>query len=152
MGVHPLQASSQFAEDAFAFLRPLGFTLQERRVTGGDSFKDGWLLSFVGPKIEFIVQYMDMQFEVHFVRADLTVSYREIDRDLFDRRSGFHGDMFPPQKLEAAISRIAADIDAHYRSILAGDEVQWTRLVRLKAKPREAPRLPGSRRPTRRCS
>lgn len=142
MGVHPLQASPKFAEDAFAFLGPLGFTLQERRVTRGDSFKDGWLLSFAGPKINLTVQYTDAQFEVHFVRAGLTVSYLEIDRDLFDRRSGFHGDMFPPQELERAIPRIATDIDTHYQGILAGDDDEWNRLVRLKAKPREAPRLP----------
>jgi len=142
MGVHPLQASPQFAEDAFAFLRPLGFTVHERRVTGGDSFKDGWLLSFAGPKIDLTVRYMDAQFEVHFVRAGLRVSYLEIDRDLFDRRSGFDGDMFPPQKLEGAILRIAADIDAHYRGILAGDDDEWDQLVRLKAKSRQAPPLP----------
>jgi len=136
-----LQASPRLAEDAFAFLGPLGFVLQERRVTGGDSFRDGWLLSFVGPKINLTVKYLDAQFEVHFLRAGLTVSYLEIDRDLFDRRSGFHGDMFPPQKLEGAIPRIAADIDAHYRGILAGDDEEWNRLVRLKAT-RKAPRLP----------
>jgi hypothetical protein len=136
-----LQASPEFAEDAFAFLGPLGFTLRERQVTGGNSFKDGWLLSFAGPKVNVTVRYMDAQLEVHFEHSGLTVSYLEIDRDLFDRRSGFHGDMFPPQKLDGVIPRIAADIDAHYRAILAGDDDEWNQLIRLKAKPREAPRL-----------
>lgn len=141
-GVHPLQASPQFAEDAFAFLGALGFTVEERRVTGGASFKDGWSLFFVGPKINITVQYMDAQFEVHFVRAGLTVSYLEIDRDVFNRRGGFHGDMFSPEKLEEAMPRIAVDIDAHYRGILAGDDHVWNRLVRIKGKAEEAPSLP----------
>jgi hypothetical protein len=85
---------------------------------------------------------MDMQFEVHFVRAELAVSYLEIDRDLFDRRSGLHGDMFPVEKLEAAVKRIAEDIREHYGLTLAGDEGEWSRLARLKAEPPRTPRLP----------
>jgi hypothetical protein len=103
--VHPLQASPTMAKTAFAFLGPLGFTLQERWVTGGESFRDGWRLTFSGPTIQVIVQYMDAQFEVTFARPGIAVSYLEMDRDLFDRRSGFQGDMFPPRKLEAAINR-----------------------------------------------
>jgi hypothetical protein len=137
-----MQASPELAESAFAFLAQLGFTLEERWVTGGKSFKDGWRLSFSSPQIQVVVQYMDMQFEVHFVRKGLTVSYLEIDRDLFDRRSGFHGDMFPPEKLEGAIRRIAGDIGEHYGRILTGDEVEWDRLARLKTQMRAAPGLP----------
>jgi hypothetical protein len=137
-----VQASPQFAEDAFAFLRALEFSLRNRWVTGGDSFKDGWQVSFTSPNIELTVQYLDAQFEIYFERAGLRVSYLEIDRELFDRRSGFHGDMFPPQKLEGAILRIAADIDANYRGILAGAEHEWSKLASLKVRPREARRLP----------
>jgi hypothetical protein len=96
MAIHPLQANPALAEKEFDFLAGLGFALQERWVTGGESFRDGWRLTFLGPTIKVVVQYLDAQFEVHFVRGDLDISYLEIDRDLFARRSGFHGDMFPP--------------------------------------------------------
>jgi hypothetical protein len=142
MALHPLQTNPAFAEKEFNFLARLGFALQERWVTGGESFRDGWRLTFLGPKIKVVVQYMDAQFEVHFVRGDLDVSYLEMDRDLFARRSGFHGDMFPPQKLEAAVTRIAADIRANYGPVLGADDGEWNRIGRLKTGPPKAPRLP----------
>lgn len=141
MAIHPLQASPLVAETAFAFLAQLGFTVQERWITGGESFKDGWRLKFAGPNVEVVVQYMDMQFEVQFVREGIAVSYLEIDRELFDRRSGFHGDMFPVQKLEAAVNRIAEDIREHYGLIISGDEGVWKRVARIKAERPRAPRL-----------
>jgi hypothetical protein len=97
--MHPVQASPAVAEQAFTFLLARGFTLHERWVTGGESFRDGWRLTYASLSIQVIVQYMDAQFEVHFVHSDLDVSYLELDRALFGRRSGFHGDMFPPEKL-----------------------------------------------------
>lgn len=142
MVVHPLQASPTVAEVAFAFLAPLGFTLQERWVTGGESYRDGRRLTFSSPKIQVIVQYLDAQFEVRFVRSGLAVSYLEMDRDLFDRRSGLHGDMFPPEKLKAAIQRIAEDIRQNYGPTLTGEEGAWDQIERLKAEPPRAPRLP----------
>jgi hypothetical protein len=139
---HAIQVSPQVAEKAFGFLGQLGFTLLERWVTGGESFRDGWRLSYSSPGVRVIVQYLDAQFEVHFTRAGITASYLAIDRDLFDRRSGFHGDMFPPQKLEATMERIADDFREHYDSILSGDEAEWTRIARLQMKEPRTPRLP----------
>jgi hypothetical protein len=85
---------------------------------------------------------MDMQFEVHFVRGEVTISYLQLDRDLFGRRSGFHGDMFPPQKLEVAIQRIAEDISTNYGKTLSGDDSEWNKIARLKAEAPGSPRLP----------
>ena len=57
MALHPLQTNPAFAEKEFDFLARLGFALQERWVTGGESFCDGWRLTFLGPKIKVVVQY-----------------------------------------------------------------------------------------------
>jgi len=84
----------------------------------------------------------DAQFEIHFERAGIIASYLAIDRDLFGRRSGFHGDMFPPQKLEGAVTRIADDIREHYDQILSGDEAEWARLARLQTEKSRSARLP----------
>src|SRR5687767_4580380 len=108
--MHPTQASPAVAEAAFQFLTDEGFTLRERWVSGGTSYRDGWRLTFAGSRTGVVVEYLDMQFEVRFVRDDVEISYLELDRDLHDRRSGFHGDMFPPEKLQSAIERIAQDI------------------------------------------
>ena len=135
---HPIQSDPHSAERAFEFLLQRGFTIRERWVTGGESLKDGWSLSYSGPKVGVTVQYLDAQFEVHFERAGVAASYLAIDRDVFGRRSGFHGDMFPPQKLEAAITRIADDIRQHYDQILSGDEAEWARIECLCNKPRSS--------------
>ncbi len=66
---HPMQANPDLAEGAFEFLITRGFTLEERWVTGGESFKDGWRLSYSSPAVRVIVQYLDAQFEIHFERA-----------------------------------------------------------------------------------
>ena len=129
---HPDQASPQTAESLFGFLVQLGFKLEERWITGGESFRDGWRLSYSSLQVRVVIQYLDSQFEVHFLRAGISASYLDIDRDLFCRRSGFHGNMFPPRKLEAAMAQIADDIRKHYRSILSGDDGEWTRIERLE--------------------
>ena len=134
--LHPIQASPALAETAFEFLLQHGFALRERWVTGGESFKDGWLLSYSSPKVCVTVQYLDAQFEVHFERAGLTAGYLAIDHGLFDGRSGFHGDMFPPEKLEGAMTRIADDIRLHYSQVLNGDDEFWERLADLPKRPR----------------
>ena len=130
------------AESAFAFLAQLGFSVEERWVTGGDSFRDGWRLSYLSPLVQVVVQYLDSQFEVHFKRGATSASYLAIDHGLFARRSGFHGNMFPPQKLENAIGRIAKDIREHYGPILIGDEGEWIRIARLEKAGSAAAQLP----------
>ena len=141
MAIHPLQASPQVAETAFAFLAQQGFTLQERWISGDESFKDGWRLTFAGPMGEVVLQYMELQFEVNFMREGIAVSYLEIDRELFNGRGGFHGDMFPIQKIEGAVNRIAEDIREHYSLVFSGDEGVWKRLARVKAERARARRL-----------
>jgi hypothetical protein len=79
---------------------------------------------------------------VHFERAGITASYLAIDRDLYGRRSGFHGDTFPPQKLEGAVTRIADDIRKHYDQFLSENEAEWARLARLQTEKQGSARLP----------
>jgi len=139
VAVHPMQASPEVAETAFTFLGQLGFTLEERWVTGGESFRDGWRLSYSSPHVQVFVQYLDSQFEVRFRRGSITATYLAIDEGLFARRSGFHGNMFPPQKLEQAVGRIAKDIRELYTPILTGDAGEWIRIARLeKAESRQS--------------
>lgn len=141
--VHPEQASPAHAEVAFGFLSDLGFVLVERWVTGGNDFRGGWRLTYDSSELRVIVQYLDVEFEVHFRRGELDASYLFIDRELFGRRSGFGGDMFPPQKLASAIDRIADDIRQNYATILAGDVEAWRRIEHLlKTPPAKGNRLP----------
>jgi hypothetical protein len=69
-----------------------------------------------------------MQLDVVFTRAAISADYWSVDRELFARRSGYYGNMFPAQKLAAAIDRVAADIRDHYGPVLAGDEQMWCRI------------------------
>lgn len=141
--VHPQQASPAHAEAAFGFLADLGFARVERLVTGGDSFRDGWRLTYDSGELLVTVQYMDAQFEVHFRRGELDASYLFLDRELFGRRSGFGGDMFPPQKLASVIDRIADDIRTNYGNILAASPEVWRGIRRhLNALATKGPRLP----------
>jgi hypothetical protein len=133
--VHPEQASPAHAETAFGFFRDLGFDLVGRRVTGGNSFRDGWQLTYQGPSVLVIVQYMDSQLEIHFARGDQSAEYLFIDRELFGRRSGLGGNMFPPHKLAPIVDRLASDIRDNYGPILGGDDQVWTRIKQLREVP-----------------
>jgi hypothetical protein len=77
---------------------------------------------------------------VSFTRSATTVTYLRIDQELFDRRSGYHGDMFPPEKVGGALNKISADVQAHYGRILSGDDTEWSRIAHIQG-PR-ASRLP----------
>jgi hypothetical protein len=66
----------------------------------------------------------------------------DADRRLFDRRSGFHGNMFPVDKLEGAMIRLADDIRQHYDLVLTGDEATWRRLDSVDTGTRSAFRIP----------
>lgn len=129
--LHPMQADTQVTERAFEFLLQRGFHLDERWLSGGQSFKDGWRLSYSSANLRVVIQYLDQQFEIRFIRARFTASYFAIDRELFARRSEYFGDMFPPEKLEAAVIKIANDIRENYGRILAGDDDEWNRITRL---------------------
>ena len=140
--LHPDQVSPAHAEQAFDFLLRRGFTLRDRFVSEGKSFKDGWRLSFESPAVLVTVEYFDWQLEVHFERAGARIDYLFIDRERFHRRSGFHGNMFPPQELAPVIDQIAMDIRDRYAAILDGDEKEWTALSKLAAAPKTKRRLP----------
>ena len=120
----------------------LGFRLADRRATGGQSFRDGWRLVYSAPTLTVTVQYLDMQFEVLFARAGIDVDYLFIDRELFGRRSGLHGNMFPSQNVGEVIGRVASDIREHFSSILLGDDNEWARIKRLLEAPKAKARLP----------
>lgn len=128
---HPRQANPEWAEAAFGFLAGLGYALDERWVTGGASFRDGWRLSYSNSEMRVVIQYLDAQLEVRFSRGPATATYLALDRELFHRHSGFHGDMFPADKLERALTLIAADVSAHYGRILSGDEQEWARIAHI---------------------
>jgi hypothetical protein len=140
--VHPEQASPAHAEAAFGFLWNLGFRLEDRLVTGGNTFRDGWQLQYAGADVRVTVQYFDAQFEVFFQRAAVVADYLFIDRELFGWRSGLHGNMFAPQKLAPIVDRIADDIRDHFGPILAGDEAAWGRIKKMLDAPKEKRRLP----------
>lgn len=142
--VHPEQASPKHAKSAFRFLAAAGFNLVEERSTGGDSFRDGWLLTYESREMRVVVQYLDSQLEVCFRPRDrlFSATYLAIDREFFDRRSGFGGDMFPPEKLAAVIDRIAADIERNYQPVIAADPTVWREIqLRVEAAARRGSRL-----------
>jgi hypothetical protein len=138
----PERASSTHAESAFGFLRDRGFRLVDRLVSHGSSYRDGWQLQFASSTVRIRVQYLDMQFEVHFDRAGVHTDYLFVDRERFHRRSGFHGNMFPAQKLGAVIDQVAADIRDNYTQLLDGDAAEWANLARLLAAPAPKRGLP----------
>ena len=132
--MHPDQASPAHAEAAFRFLGDLGFVPGDRSITGGESYRDGWRLAYASPTVTVTVEYLDQQFEVLFMRGDVEADYLLIDRERFGRRSGLHGDMFPPDKLGPVIDAVAADIRENYSAILRGDDDVWARIEKLTVK------------------
>ncbi len=141
-GLHPLQASPAHAEKAFRFLTALGYQLEKREITGGQSFRDGWHLRYARPGVVVTVEYMDQQLQVRFEHAGVTSDFLSIDRGIFGSRSGLHGDMFPPQKLAAAIDLVAAQVHDDFGPILEGEEDAWHRIEQLREAPNQARRLP----------
>ncbi len=126
----PIQATPLYAEKAFSFLTQSGFHIHERWTSGGRSSRDGWRLTYMSPSVQVAIVYLDMQLEIEFRRSDDSVDYWAIDRDIFGRRSGFHGNMFPPEKLASAIDRVSADIRLNHGHLLAGDETSWSRVLK----------------------
>jgi hypothetical protein len=62
---------------------------------------------------------------VRLARGGRPVSYFALDRVLFGGRSGFHGRMFPPEKLGPVIDRVASDMEHHYEPLLRSDADAW---------------------------
>lgn len=124
------------AESAFAFLAAYGFVLTDRLVTEGASFKDGWRLTYASRGIHLTVEYLDVEFDVRLARGGRPVSYFALDRVLFGGRSGFHGRMFPLEKLGPVIDRVALDMENHYEPLLRSDSDAWNEAEkRLHATP-----------------
>ena len=134
--------TKQRAQVAFAFLERGGFKLEP----GGDlsRFESdlSWELRYSSPKVAIRVLFDMHQFEVNFSAHSTRASYLFIDKELYGRRSGFYGDMFGSDKIDAAIDRIAADIEAHYQSVLEGDPELWAKICTLQRTQVEKPRLP----------
>lgn len=130
------------ARREFAFVTTLGFVTREEHEGTYACFKDGFHIVYHSPKLQFRVEYYDMEFIPSFRHEDTCVSYCFIDTYLFANASGFAGPMFPIEKLEPVITRISADIDQHYHAILTGEPVVWRKLSALARAPREKPRLP----------
>ena len=87
-------------------------------------------------------QYLDWQFNVIFTHETTTASFLMIDRELHARRSGFFGDVFPPDKLARAIDRVAADIRDDYSNVFTGEAATWAKLKRLRETPATREKLP----------
>ena len=75
--------------------------------------------------IHLTVEYLDVEFDVRLARGGQPVSYFALDRVLFGGRSGFHGQMFPLEKLGAVIDRVALDMENHYEPLLRSDSDAW---------------------------
>jgi len=129
MALDAIQASPDYAESSFRFLTALGFELRDRWVSGGQSFRDGWRLSYSSPLVDVVVVYLDTELDLRFTRSGISADYWKIDRLLFARRSGFHGNMFPPGKLATAIDRVSEDIRKNYGPVLACDDATWSRIA-----------------------
>ena len=130
------------AQAAFAFLEQRGFTLQPADDITRFESDLSWHFEYRSPKVAVRILFDMHQFEVGFTADSTRSSYLFIDRELYGRRSGFHGDMFGPDNIDSAIIQIAADIEAHYGQVLAGDRVIWDKISKLQHAPVEKPRFP----------
>jgi hypothetical protein len=143
-------ATSGIAGQAFAFLSSLGFRLTDSRVSPGNNARyDGWhrqwqrqrwLRKAIGLRLE----YYEWELVVTFSHGNLKVDYLFLDRIMNNHSSGYEGTMFSPDRLPGVLPRIAADIQANYQSVLAGDAGTWSQIssvasdYRLKAQERRA--------------
>ena len=130
------------AERSFGFIRERGFELVNRVPAPNDYFRQGWVLEYRSRLVDVRIEYGDWEFNVVFTYGPTKASYLMIDRELHARRSGFHGDMFPPEKLAGVIEQIAGDIRAHYSDVLAGEDATWAKLKRLSEAPTTKRKLP----------
>lgn len=131
------------AEAAFAFLISLGFERDSRANVGVPGMSmSGWELTYRSPTVWLRLLYADYQLEINFERSGARLEYFTLDRDAYDRRSGYHGNMFPSDKLAPVIDRVAADIQANYTSLLAGEQVAWDRAIHIQNAPKTKRRLP----------
>lgn len=131
------------AKDQFAFLITSGLRLTKEQWPTGDSFKDGFQLTYTGFPVSVIVEYYDMEFVIWFQNATSEkIPYLFVDHELLANRSGFYGCMFPRNKLSSAVNKMAEDIRLNYERIILGDTDVWNKLIALWHAPREKKKLP----------
>ena len=131
------------AKDQFAFLETLGLRLTKEQLPTGDSFRDGFQLTYTGSPVSVVVEYYDMELIIWFDKTVRErISYLFIDHKLMSNRSGFAGCMFPRNKLVNALNKMAEDIKLNYKRIISGDEDVWKKLIALRHTPREKKKLP----------
>ncbi len=126
----------------FAFLEKAGFRLTKELWPSGDSYKDGFQLTFSSSSVSVIVEYYDMEVVIWFVKDNERISYLFVDHELMANKSGFAGCMFTRNQLARVINRMAEDIRLNYGAILAGDENSWKRMTTLWHAPRTRKKLP----------
>ena len=130
------------AQRAFAFLEQRGFILQPANDLSRFESDLGWHLEYRSPTVTVRILFDMHQFEVGFSAYSTRSSYQFIDRELYGRRSGFHGDMFGPDKIVSAITQIAADVEANYALALDGNPAFWDKVSKLQQAPVQKVRLP----------
>jgi hypothetical protein len=133
---------SRAARDRFAFLETLGLRLTKEEWPAGDSFKDGFHLTYTGSPVSVVIEYYDMELVIWFQKAHDKIPYLFIDQEQASNRSRFAGCMFPRNKLAEAVDRMAEDICLNYGNILRGDENAWAKVIALWHAPREKRKLP----------
>ena len=131
----------ELAKREFAFLTDQGFILVEEQPTRSVSFRDGFHLRYAKHPVQLDVDYYDMELIPVFHRGAQRCEYLFIDHYLFANASGFHGPMFPLDKLAAALRVVATDIREHYELVLSGDDATWCKIVALQSAPREHKRV-----------
>ena len=124
------------AKDQFAFLESIGLHLAKEQWPFGDSFKDGFQLSYSGFPVSVTVEYYDMELVIWFEMARDRVSYLLVDHEMMGNRSGFAGCMFSRDRLSDAVRRMAEDIRLNYGPLLSGEAGTWKRLMALVHAPR----------------
>jgi len=130
------------AKDQFAFLESIGFRLAKEQWPSGDSFKDGFQLTYTRSPVSITVEYYDMELVIWFEMGQDRVSYLFVDHELMGNRSGFAGCMFPRDRLSDAMTRMAEDTRLNYGPVLSGELGTWKRLITLSHAPRKKQRLP----------
>lgn len=123
------------AKQAFDWLTGVGFRLTEEHVSEGDNARyDGWHLSYargIFRRVVVRVEYHEMELGVILKKGGVETTYLFLDHHLFGGASGFKGDMFPPEKLTEAVTRISLDMAANYKEILLGKDELWSRISEL---------------------
>jgi len=123
------------AEAVFEFLGAYGLRLAKRH--GPEAARGPyWSLRYEAPRLVVTVGYADYQFDVTFEADGQRVEYFYLDQHAFDRRSGYHGNMFPPdERLPAVIDHVADDIRSHFQALLSLDAKAWEHAVRIMKAP-----------------